>query len=169
MTTALSPTTLTAAFKEAMASWPSGVAVVTAACEGQYYATTVATFSSLSLDPLMVLFSLTRGSRLLELLEHCGDYSVSILAEGQDHVSTAFASSKRAASVDLEGYAREAGDGRLPVIDGSVAVLHCQVRELVPAGDHVIVIGDVEDVRTEAAVQPLVFFRRGYRSIKELS
>jgi flavin reductase (DIM6/NTAB) family NADH-FMN oxidoreductase RutF len=169
MTTALSSITLTTAFKEAMASWPSGVAVVTAACEGEYYATTVATFSSLSLDPLMVLFSLTRGSRLLELLEHCGDYSISILAEGQDEVSNAFASSKRVASADLEGYAIEAGDGQLPAIDGSVAVLHCRLRELVPAGDHVIVIGDVDDVRAEAAVQPLVFFRRGYRRIKELS
>jgi flavin reductase (NADH) len=169
MTTNLSPSHLTTAFKDAMASWPSGVAVVTAACEGQYYATTVATFGSLSLDPLMVLFSLTRGSRLLDLLEHCGDYSVSILAEGQDDVSNAFASSKRVASADLEGYAGETGDGYLPAIDGSVAVLQCRARELVPVGDHVIVIGDVEDVRTERAVQPLVFFRRGYRSIKELS
>lgn len=156
---------LRAAFKDAMASWPSGVAIVVTRSGEAFYGTTIASFSSLSLDPLMVLFCLKRDARQADQIVEQQEYSISILSEGQSEVSSVFSRSSREATADLEGFATQALDASLPGVEGSVAIIQCRFVSRVNAGDHWIIVGEVTSLTVDNEAKPLVYFRRGYAGV----
>ncbi|MCY3602939.1 MAG: flavin reductase, partial [Chloroflexi bacterium] len=85
-------------FKDALASWASGVTVLTTEHEGQVYGITASSFSTLSMDPLLVLVCIQNGNHLERMVPASGKFAVSVLATGQDDVSNHFAVSGRALS-----------------------------------------------------------------------
>jgi flavin reductase (DIM6/NTAB) family NADH-FMN oxidoreductase RutF len=155
-------------FKGALGSWAAGVTVVTTRDRDadMVYGITVSSFSSLSIDPLLVLVCLADSNRLPRMIEKSGRFAVSILAEGQEKISGYFAVSGREPSDKFEDDIGtiEAETGS-PIIDGALAHLDCELDRAIPGGDHTIVIGRVVSAKSNPERKPLIYYRRGYRSL----
>lgn len=148
--------TLSDAFKAALARWPSGVTVVAAEWDGKRRGMTASSFSSVSLEPPLILVCIGEDAHLLPVLERSGRFAVNILAEGQERISDHFAGKP---IPNLEPLGPDLA------IAGALATLYCTVWQLYPGGDHRIVVGQVEDIRLGEAGKPIVYWNRGYRSI----
>lgn len=133
-------------FKRVLASWASGVAVVTARHGERVHGMTVSAFCSVSLDPPLVLVCLDKTSNTLKLVEAGKVFSVNVLAEGQEELSNRFAS-KAHEERRFDGLDCEHGVNGCPHIPGAVSHLDCRVINAVDAGDHVIYVGQVEYLR----------------------
>ena len=151
-------------FKAALGSWAAGVTVVTTSLDDLVYGITVSSFSSLSMDPLLVLVCLADSNRLPRMIEQSGRFAVSILAAGQDEVSATFAKSGRDPGKDLGAESLVMHTGA-PVIAGSIAALDCELEQAVPGGDHTIMIGRVVAAKADPSKMPLIYYRRGYRDL----
>lgn len=152
-------------FKEALSCWASGVSVVTTNADGMLYGLTVSSFSSLSLEPPLVLVCLANTNRLPDLLGQAGAFAVSILARGQERASSYFAQSGRMPTphfVEIDG---EWTDHGQPVVKGAMAWMVCTLHHRIPQGDHTIVVGQVVEARSRPDLEPLLYFRRGYRTV----
>jgi flavin reductase (DIM6/NTAB) family NADH-FMN oxidoreductase RutF len=145
-------------FREAMASVATPVSVVTTTWEGEHYGATVSAFSSLSMDPPMVLASLDHRSTLLTAIRSVGRFGLNILSASQASTALQFASSRGVGKFD--GVAWQPATG-LPRLDGAVSWLACDVVELVQGGDHIIALGRVASVDTGDGT-PLVYHRRAF-------
>jgi flavin reductase (DIM6/NTAB) family NADH-FMN oxidoreductase RutF len=145
------------AFHETLSRVPGPVTVVTTLAGDRPHGTTVSAFCSLSADPPLVLISLDRSSHLLELLRETGRFAVNLLAAGQEEIGLACAR-KGPEKFAAVRWRNEAG---LPKIDGAAAWLACDIRELLPGGDHVIVVGLVTACETREA-EALVYHRRRF-------
>lgn len=151
--------TLTDLFKSALARWASGVTVVAAEAEGERRGMTASSFSSVSLEPPLVLVCIDESANLLGLLERSQRFAINILAEGQQAVSNHFAGRPNA---ELEALNPDLS------IEGALATLYCSKWQLYPGGDHRIVVGKVEAIRLGKAEKPLVYWNRAYRSLRSL-
>jgi flavin reductase (DIM6/NTAB) family NADH-FMN oxidoreductase RutF len=145
---------LVSAFRGCVGEFATGVAVVTAEHEGVPAGMTLNAFTSVSLDPLLVLVSLGNGSRTLYATTASGRFSVSILRRGQHQVALAF--SEPGAPFPL-GHVETDREGFLTV-SGATAVLRCEVEWIEPAGDHSLVLGEVISI-AHGGGEPLVFHR----------
>jgi flavin reductase (DIM6/NTAB) family NADH-FMN oxidoreductase RutF len=151
-----------AQFKAAMSHFASGVTVVTTEHEGKPYGMTVASFASLSLRPPLVLVCVERSVKTHDAIRAAGKFGVSILGAEQGEVSNRFASR---VEDKFEGVAIRRGESGVPLIDGAITTLECNVTEVLPGGDHTIFVGEVVDANT-AAGEPLLYFRSGYREMR---
>ncbi|GAB4328700.1 MAG: flavin reductase family protein [Dehalococcoidia bacterium] len=152
-------------FKGALGSWAAGVTVVTTRHNGLVYGITASSFSSLSLDPLLVLVCIARSNHLADLVPQSGRYAVTVLAEGQDEISNWFAISGRdpvPAYDEFDTFELETGS---PLIRGGIAHLDCELEDALPGGDHIIAVGRVVAASFDPGARPLVYFRRGYRRL----
>ena len=150
-------------FKEVLSRWASGVSVVTTNDEGMLYGLTVSSFSSLSLDPPLVLVCLANTNRIISMIEASGDFAISMLAAEQVSASNYFARPGRLPTPDfteIEGEWTAAGQ---PVVKGALAWVVCSVHALVPQGDHTIVVGRVVESSVREHAEPLLYYKRGYR------
>jgi 3-hydroxy-9,10-secoandrosta-1,3,5(10)-triene-9,17-dione monooxygenase reductase component len=150
-------------FRRLLSSWATGVSVVTSA--GPRGATANAV-SSLSLDPLLVLVCLERSSKTLEAVRESRRLCINVLAAGQDELARRFAT-KATEAEKFDGVAYELVDG-LPVLDGCVAWVVCDLVHELDGGDHVILTASPVRGEDDAAGRPLVFFRSSYWSSLEL-
>jgi len=128
-------------FRAAMGQLASGIAVVTVHVEGEDHGFTASSFTSLSLDPALVLVCVMRDTRSHLLIEQAGHYAVSILAGAQQELGERFADAlvvDRFAGLTLE---RALSGARL--IPNSLAWVDCKLREVFPGGDHSIFVGEV--------------------------
>ena len=146
-------------FRDAMARWPSGVTVVAVRDERAIVGLTVSAFSSLSRDPPLLLVCLGDHTGLLPELQEGVPFGVSILSEGQRRLASAFA---RGVPVDPEAFT----EGDAPLVEGAPAAFRCTVENVVPGGDHYIVVGRVDDAVLGPEDEPLVHHRRDYRSLQ---
>lgn len=154
-------------FRAALAAWAAGVTVVTTRHEGLVYGITASSFSSLSVDPFLVLVCVANSNQLVGMIRESKLFAVSILAEHQRDVSQYFATHGRepAPAFDEQIDAEEWHTGA-PIIRGAIAHLDCRLAEAVPAGDHTIMIGSVVGAAADAGARPLLYFRRDYRSLR---
>jgi flavin reductase (DIM6/NTAB) family NADH-FMN oxidoreductase RutF len=152
-------------FKGALGSWAAGVTVVTTRHDGLVYGITVSSFSSLSIDPLLVLVCLADSNRLPAMIEASGHFAVSILADDQEEVSSYFAVSGREPVPGYDQFETVDWHTGSPIIANSIAHLDCTVERLVPGGDHTIAIGRVVGAAYNAGRKPLIYYRRGYRKL----
>jgi flavin reductase (DIM6/NTAB) family NADH-FMN oxidoreductase RutF len=145
-------------FTETFSQVPQAVTVVTTKNgDDVVHGTTVSAFCSLSIDPPLMLVALDRSSDLLELLRTTMRFGVNLLSADQADVGLACAK-KGAEKFEAVSWTDEHG---LPRIDGAAAWLECEVQELLPGGDHVIVVGLVTACETQEA-EPLVYHRRRF-------
>ncbi len=152
-------------FKGALSSWASGVSVVTTASGGMLYGLTVSSFSSLSLDPPLVLVCLNNTNRMPAMIEEAGGFAVSILAKGQENASAYFARTGRTPTPDFAEIEGEYTANGQPVVKGALAYVVCSLHETISQGDHTIVIGAVLEAASREDGEPLVYWRRGYRGL----
>jgi len=155
------------AFRGAMGSLPTGVTVVTAASsDGDMHGLTVNSFSSVSLDPMLVLVCLNETSRGVGLIERTGAFAVNVLSAGQREVSRWFASACRPPGPAMfDGVPFEPGVTGCPVLAGAVASFDCRLRQSHRAGDHLIVLGEVVALVHRPQLEPLVFHAGSYTSL----
>lgn len=142
------------AFRDAVGEFATGVAVVIASHEEGLAGMTLNSFTSISLDPLLVLVALGQGSRTLKLVRASGRMAISILHRAQRGVAIDFAEPGAAFPVR---HVERTPDGFV-VVRGAAATHHCGVREIVAAGDHDLVLGEVQTI-THNGGEPLLFHR----------
>ena len=148
-----------AEFRRALGHFAASVTVVTSKfADGALGGITVTAFSSLSLDPPLVLICIDKRARIHDRLQKGGNFAVNILAEDQEVVSRCFASSEPDPFRET-GYSP--GITGAPLIHGAVATMECRIMELLPGGDHTIVLGEVEATQVREG-KPLLYFRGGY-------
>jgi len=159
------------AFRKAMGSFPTGVTVVTAACDdGNMHGMTVNSFSSVSLDPMLVLVCLNETSRGLGLIERAGAFVVNVLSAGQQNVSRWFADRHRPeGSMMFDGVPFEPGVTGCPILIDAAASFDCRLRQSHRAGDHLIALGEVVALVHRPQLQPLIFHAGAYKSLRDES
>ncbi len=146
--------------RRALGQFATGVTVVTTRDEdGRRVGVTANTFTSLSLDPPLVLWCLDRGAPSLPAFRAASHFAVNVLSTGQHYLSRQFATP---ADDKFAGVACESGPGDVPLLTGALARFVCRNTRHVEAGDHVIVIGEVERFESFPG-EPLVFHSGAYR------
>ena len=155
------------AFRRVMGSFPTGVTVVTVASgDGSMHGITVNSFSSVSLDPMLVLVCLNETSRGIGLIERAGAFAVNVLSSDQQDVSRWFASRYRpAGSTMFDGVPFEVGVTGCPVLVDATASFDCRLRQSHRAGDHLIVLGEVVALVHRPQLEPLIFHAGSYKSL----
>ncbi|EMY69357.1 flavin reductase family protein [Leptospira vanthielii] len=151
-------------FKSSLSLWASGVCVITYESSQKKGGVTVSSFSSVSLEPPLVLFCLAKDSSAKEPIQDSGNFVVNILSSEQKQISADFASGSLDKAVVLEGLKPETLSTGAPVLRDSLASLDCKVDRIIEAGDHWILIGLVEAVATKEGF-PLLYFNRNYREL----
>jgi flavin reductase len=139
---------------------PAPVAVVTVDLEGERLGLTVASLVSLSLQPPLVGIAVRRDAALHELLRRAGEFGVSVLAEGQEHLAQHFARGVPPIAL-WQGIPVRDGDGP-PLLDGALAWLRCRVTDEHTTGDHTLFVGEVAEAESGRAERALVYLDRRY-------
>jgi flavin reductase (DIM6/NTAB) family NADH-FMN oxidoreductase RutF len=153
------------AFRQAAGRFASGVTVVTTRASQGHYGMTVSSFASLSLNPLLVTVSINRSSPLLGYVGSAEAFAVSVLSSDQQQVADYFATrgrtSEPAGFATVATVARQTG---APIIDGCLSWFDCTVEDLLPGGDHEILVGRVAAAGGRTG-EPLVYWAGGYRAL----
>ncbi len=148
------------AFRSAMSSWPSGVTIVTSRVGEQIHGMTVSDFSGVSLDPPLALVCAAKSSVTTGLIETGRCFGVNILRIGQEALSNKFAS-KKDEFKRFEGVETFQAKTGAPLLRDALVNLDCRVVAIHEAGDHLLCVGEIEEVFVHDG-EPLVFFRGGY-------
>lgn len=155
-------------FRNALGAFATGVTVVTTSGEDHAYGMTANAFSSVSLDPPLILVCGRKASEGTEYIQRNGAFAVNVLAAHQEPISRYFASKHRPRGRDAfrEVPHRTMVSGS-PILEGVVASLDCRLHSSHEAGDHFIFIGEVLALHVQADAQPLVFHGGDYRFLSE--
>ena len=152
-------------FRTALSRFASGVTVVTTLDgEGRPLGITVSAFSSLSLEPPLVLVCIDRDAYVHDAFQASGVFVVNILGADQEELSRLFAS-REPDKFQRVGYSP--GLDGAPVLADTLATLECRLRHAYEGGDHTIFVGEVEHTNVRADAQPLLYYRGGYATIKQ--
>lgn len=154
-------------FRRAMARFATGVCVVTTVSQGHDYAMTVSSFTSVSLDPLLVLVCLDVEARLTEAVAQSGVWGVSVLPESERATASWLATRGRPLQGQLDRVPLLRGPVTgVPLLAGALSTLECSTASVHPGGDHDIVVGAVLSVGSpDAGAAPLVWFRGGFAGL----
>jgi len=144
-------------FKAALSRWASGVTIVTATGP---VGMTVSAFSSLSLDPPLILVSLANSAATCDAMLQADGFAVHILEDDQSELSHRFATHGER----FDGLMWTPGPYSAPLLHGGVARIVCERHATADGGDHTILIGRVVQVDAHAG-EPLLYYRGGYRSL----
>jgi flavin reductase (DIM6/NTAB) family NADH-FMN oxidoreductase RutF len=155
-------------FRKAMGCFATGVTIITVDQDGEIHGMTANAFTSVSLEPELVLVCVDHRARTHAHLHARKRFGVNVLRSDQQAVSEYYAK-----ATETHQHAEEAGARfertahGTPVLEGALAYLECRLRSAEQAGDHTIFIADVEDVVVREG-EPLLFFRGQYRQIGEV-
>ena len=151
-------------FRDVLGRFASGVTVVTGTSNGEPVGLTCQSFSSVSLEPPLVVFIPAKSSRAWPLIQRSGKFCVNFLAADQAELSNTMASRGTDKFADVKWTpSSETGS---PMLDGALAQVDCTIHAVHEAGDHYVVIGRVVDLIThdDGEQDPLLFFRGEYRT-----
>lgn len=152
-------------YRQVMGNWGSGVTIVsTSGAEGKPYGLTVSAFTSVSLDPVLVLVCLDNRLSGLQAFKDSGRFGVSVLSDAQEEVSRLFA--KRDSVRPPELYTE--GVTGVPVVRDALVTLECAVWQMYAGGDHTIFVGEVEAANLGSCrdgLGPLLYFRGKYQKL----
>jgi flavin reductase (DIM6/NTAB) family NADH-FMN oxidoreductase RutF len=151
-------------FKRALSRRASGVAIVTAKSGDRIHGMTVSAFTEVSLDPPLVLVCADKASNTLPVIRAGGVFAINVLAREQQALSNRFAS-KKDEDKRFHGLEFDVGRTGAPLLRGVAVNIDCRVVAEHDAGDHVIYIGEVQEVRSFDH-DPLLYFRGTYGSFE---
>jgi len=155
------------AFRNVLGTFATGVTLVTTRTPGPAYGMTANAFSSVSLDPPLVLICASKMAEGRRFIEENGAFAVNILAAEQEEISNFFASRDRPRdSVAFQQYAYRRGPSGSPVLDGVAGYIDCRLESSHEAGDHVIMIGRALALGSDPEKQPLLFYQGKYRQLQ---
>ena len=155
-------------YRRVVGRFATGVTVITTLHEGEQHAMTCNSFTSVSLDPVLVLFCAEKIARFHDVVLASGAFAVSVLAQGQEDVSRSFAVRGRPLEDQFAGVPHTTGAlTGAAVIDGALAALECRTASVTDAGDHTVVIGEVLAASLpEPEADPLLYYEGGYRTVR---
>jgi flavin reductase (DIM6/NTAB) family NADH-FMN oxidoreductase RutF len=152
-------------FRDTVGCFATGITVITTIDEsGNPIGLTANSFTSVSLDPPMVLFCLDRKVASFEAFKAGSHFAVNILADGQMDTSNRFAKS---GPDKWDGFEFDSWDKNCPILRGCLANLECSVSSIHDAGDHVIVTGEVSRMtHADGESNPLLYYRGRYACLE---
>ena len=155
-----------AEFRKAMGAFATGVTVITVDYEGQVQGMTANAFTSVSLDPMLVLVCVDQRARTHAHLHAKQRFGINVLAEDQEAISNYYANLPGAPQHPEQAGAHfDRTAHGTPVLHGALAYLECRLHSAQQAGDHSIFIAEVEEARVREG-DPLLYFRGNYRAIE---
>ena len=159
-----------AAFRRAAGTFPTGIVVVSTSLDGTAHAMTVSAFSSVSLEPLLVLFCAEKIARFHDTVLEAGQWAVSILDETAEKTARWLATRGRPLDGQLDAVTHHPGPVTgAPILDGALAAMECRTSAVHDGGDHSIVVGEVLGVTGpvpgDAAGGPLIYHAGRYRRL----
>jgi flavin reductase (DIM6/NTAB) family NADH-FMN oxidoreductase RutF len=150
-------------YRRTCAQFATGITIVTTLdSHGHPHGMTVNSFSSVSLDPPLVLVSIDLKNAILGHFISTSWFAINILAEHQEELSRRFSSSSGDHFLNLEWRAAASG---VPLLEGVLAQLECLVVRTFEAGDHTVLIGEVRRAG-HGEGKPLLYFDSGYRNLR---
>lgn len=153
-------------FRRVVGQFATGVTVITVQHDGRTHGMTANTFTSVSLDPPLVLFCVAKTARMASFVEEAAGFAVNILAASQQEASRHFAGSSK----DEDSSPVRLHTGPVaPLLEGSLASLSCTTEALYDGGDHLIVLGRIVELHEGSKASPLVFFRSRYCDVREVT
>jgi flavin reductase (DIM6/NTAB) family NADH-FMN oxidoreductase RutF len=151
-------------FRQLMGQFATGVCVVTTEVGGDVRALTVNSFTSVSLNPLLVLWCLDKRTKLAEHVHELTGYGISVLAADQQVLSSYFAGQLKEQAAPTHVFEPMVGGPRLA---GAIAALGCRLERVDEGGDHWILLGRVEAIfLAEEPRDPLIWFGGKYRGLR---
>jgi len=164
-----------AAYRQALGRFPTGVTVATTVLDGVDHAMTASAFTSVSLEPLLVLLSVGRDTRFHDAILSSGRWAVSVLGEAHREVAVWLATKGRPllGQLDRVPFTRGPFTGAA-VIEGALATVEAQTYAVYDGGDHSLVVGsvlavDVPSTGYSADGWPLLYYRGDYRSLRRVN
>jgi flavin reductase (DIM6/NTAB) family NADH-FMN oxidoreductase RutF len=155
-------------FRQALGAFATGVTVITTRGEDHLFGMTANAFSSVSLDPPLILVCVISGTTGAAVIEQNQRFAVNILGSHQEPISRYFASKDRPRGLEaFDEIPHSTAVTGSPVIDGAAGYLDCRLHAAHDAGDHVIFIGEVLAIAHEPNVEPLVFHGGRYRVVAD--
>jgi len=150
-------------FRSALGRFSTGVTVVTSDPNGfAAFGMTINSFSALSLDPPLVLWSLQNNSGHAEAWSSASHFAVNILSAQQEQISKEYA---RKFEQTLKPGTYQLSSTGSPVLNECIASFECELSSKVEAGDHTIIIGKVLNVVEDGSGEPLIFYGGNYRNL----
>jgi flavin reductase (DIM6/NTAB) family NADH-FMN oxidoreductase RutF len=154
-------------FRRAAGRYATGIVVVTAALDGEQHAMTVNSFTSVSLDPLLVLFCAEKAARFHDAVLAAGSWGVSVLGADGEATSRWFATRGRPLADQLAGFSWTPGAVcGAALLDDAIATLECETTSTADGGDHTIIVGEVRatGLAEGAGPAPLIYYEGRYRT-----
>ena len=148
-------------YKAAGRRFLSGVTIITVAHDDEVHGMTASSFTTVSLDPPLVLVSLERDSTTRKMVVEAEAFAVNILSRDQEEIARSFSQS---GPKSFDGIPHHTGPSGAPFLEGALASLACCTTEVVEAGDHDLFIAEVASCEWRDG-EPLLYFDRAYRSI----
>jgi len=153
-------------FREAMAHWASGVTVVTVRLGDAIHGMTATSFSSVSIEPPLVLVCVLRSSRTHDIIARTGRFAINILGAEQRALAEQFAGRRPPDDQVDTQLAWQTGRYGAPLIQGATAHVECLVDTTYEAGTHTIVVGRVQAAVVDARKQPLLYWGRDFQRLE---
>jgi len=151
-----------ASLREAFSHFPSGVIAVAAEADGQRLGMAASTFVAVSLEPPLVSFCVRNASETWPKLERLPVLGISVLGEAHRDAARTLAAKSGDRFAGVETVSSEGG---AVFVKGTCVWLESAIEQLVPAGDHTIVVLRVRDITVHDDVAPIVFHRSGFRRL----
>ena len=152
------------AFRNALGCFATGVTIITAASEsGRKAGLTVNSFSSVSLNPPLVLWSLAMHAPSLPVFQDASHFAVHVLGRDQEELAMHFA---RSSDDKFAGMAISPGLGDAPLLEGAIARFQCRNSYRYYGGDHIIFVGEVEAMEHKEG-PPLIFCRGAFGDLAD--
>ena len=153
-------------FRKAMGAFATGVTIITVDLDGEVHGMTANAFTSVSLDPMLVLVCVDHSTRTHAHLHSKKRFGINVLCEDQRAISEYFARAERTheRAEDEAGASFDRTSHGTPILHGALAYFECRLESVQEAGDHSIFIAEVEDVVVGEG-DPLLFFRGKYRKV----
>jgi flavin reductase len=155
-------------FRAALGRFASGITIMSTLQDGVAHAMTANAFTSVSLDPPLVLVCVDKGVRMHAAVLDCGFWAISVLAEDQQPIAERFARSGRNLYTQFDGIGTTAGPKTgCPTVDGALSWLECRTWATYDGGDHTIVVGEVLSLGSGPAADPgaLLYYSGNYREL----
>ena len=155
-------------FRRLLGHFASGVTVVTTRdSQGRPAGLTASAFTSVSLNPPMILVCVAQNAQSYEALQGADRFAVNILGQGQETLSNRFATKSSSAAEKFEGIGYKPGMLGLPILADALASLECTTVHAYPGGDHTIFVGRIEAgaSREGDGAEPLLYYRGRYRQL----
>lgn len=152
-------------FKNTLAAFCSGVTIVTFNSRGAIHGLTVSAFSSLSLEPPLVLICIKKDGTSHALLVETSYFAVNMLSRDQEALCMRFANPSLPSEARFDDTPYRLAETGAPIFEGVLASLECKITDTFDGGDHTIFVGAVLEAEVHEGREPMVYYKGAFRKI----